>query len=59
MQSCTKNLMDVVGMDCTGVEYKIAGINHQAWLLEVTKDGRDLYPEIKARACLLYTSRCV
>ena len=48
VQSCTKNLMDVVGMDCTGVEYKIAGINHQAWLLEVTKDGRDLYPEIKS-----------
>lgn len=53
VQSCTKNLMDVVGMDCTGVEYKIAGINHQAWLLEVTKDGRDLYPEIKARAAQL------
>ena len=27
--------------------------NHQAWLLEVTKDGRDLYPEIKARAAQL------
>ena len=40
-------------MDCTGVEYKIAGINHQAWLLEVTKYGRDLYPEIKARAAQL------
>ena len=29
---------------------KIAGINHMAWLLEVTKDGVDLYPEIKRRA---------
>ena len=30
---------------------KIAGINHMAWLLEITdKDGNDLYPEIKRRA---------
>ena len=33
-----------------GVQAKIAGINHMAWLLEVTKDGVDLYPEIKRRA---------
>ena len=32
------------------VQWKIAGINHQAWLLEITRDGKDLYPEIKARA---------
>jgi len=24
--------------------------NHQSWLLEITDDGRDLYPEIKRRA---------
>ena len=30
---------------------KIAGINHMAWLLEITdRDGNDLYPEIKRRA---------
>ena len=28
----------------------IAGINHMAWLLEITRDGKDLYPEIKRRA---------
>jgi alpha-galactosidase len=32
------------------VRWKIAGINHMAWLLEVTKDGVDLYPEIKRKA---------
>jgi alpha-galactosidase len=31
-------------------QWKIAGINHMAWLLEITEDGRDLYPEIKKRA---------
>lgn len=31
--------------------HKIAGINHMAWLLEITdKDGNDLYPEIRRRA---------
>ena len=33
-----------------GIQWKIAGINHQGWLLEITKDGKDLYPEIKRRA---------
>ena len=35
------------------VQWKIAGINHQAWLLEVTRDGQDLYPEIKRRAAAI------
>ena len=36
----------------TNLQWKIAGINHQAWLLEITRDGEDLYPEIKRRAQL-------
>ncbi len=32
------------------VQWKVAGINHMAWLLEVTRDGKDLYPEIKQKA---------
>ncbi len=35
------------------VQWKIAGINHQAWLLEVTRDGKDLYPLIKQKAAAL------
>ena len=31
------------------VQWKIAGINHMAWLLEISRDGVDLYPEIKKR----------
>ena len=37
-------------MDKENVQWKIAGINHMAWLLEVTRDGKDLYPEIKRLA---------
>jgi alpha-galactosidase len=52
VQVCAKSLLDSVGMkdvyDDT-VEWTIAGINHQAWLLSITKNGEDLYPEIKRR----------
>lgn len=50
VQSCIPDLFKDLGMDTTGVQSKIAGINHMAWLLEVTKDGQDLYPQIKERA---------
>jgi len=50
VQVCVPHLFKSLGMDPTGVQSKIAGINHMAWLLEVTKDGQDLYPEIKRRA---------
>ncbi len=50
VQVCTKDLFKHLDMDHTGIQEKIAGINHVAWLLEVKKDGKDLYPEIKRRA---------
>ncbi|WP_442603605.1 alpha-glucosidase/alpha-galactosidase [Paenibacillus sp. KN14-4R] len=50
VQVCVPHIFEHLGMDHTGVQWKIAGINHMAWLLEVTKDGVDLYPEIKQRA---------
>jgi alpha-galactosidase len=50
VQVCMPHLFKSLGMDPTGVQTKIAGINHMAWLLECTKDGVDLYPEIKRRA---------
>jgi len=34
------------------LQWRVAGINHQGWLLEVTRHGEDLYPEIKRRAQL-------
>ncbi|TNJ59401.1 alpha-glucosidase/alpha-galactosidase [Paenibacillus hemerocallicola] len=50
VQACAPRLLKHLGMDPTGVQWKIAGINHMAWLLEITKNGEDLYPEIKRRA---------
>jgi len=50
VQTCAKELLEGLGMPYDNVRWKIAGINHQAWLLEVTRDGVDLYPEIRKRA---------
>ncbi|GFZ78254.1 alpha-galactosidase [Paenibacillus marchantiophytorum] len=50
VQTCIPELFKSLGLEKEGVKAKIAGINHMAWLLEVTKDGIDLYPEIKKRA---------
>lgn len=50
VQACLPDLFRHLDLDSKGVKYKIAGINHMAWLLEATKDGVDLYPEIKRRA---------
>ena len=51
VQSCAKGLLEGLGMPYDEqVQWKIAGINHQAWLLEISRAGKDLYPEIKARA---------
>ncbi len=53
VQVCSGKLLEGLGMEdrVEGRSDLIAGINHMAWLLDIKdKDGKDLYPEIKARA---------
>ncbi|MDI3310331.1 MAG: alpha-glucosidase/alpha-galactosidase [Thermoanaerobacterium sp.] len=50
VQSCVPGLLRPLEISEENVKWKIAGINHQAWLLEITRDGKDLYPEIKEKA---------
>ena len=50
VQSCAEGLLSGLGMKTDNISYKIAGINHMAWLLEIKRGGKDLYPEIKKRA---------
>jgi alpha-galactosidase len=53
VQVCAQRLLEELDMAdfLDGVRWKIAGINHQAWLLEIMdKNKKDLYPEIKKRA---------
>jgi len=41
------DLCDLVGVPLDEVHYRAAGVNHQAWLLEWTRDGHDLYPLLR------------
>ena len=52
VQVCAPKLLEGLGMEYNDTyRTKIAGINHQAWLLEICDEkGNDLYPEIKRRA---------
>ncbi len=53
VQVCAPTVLNELGIGYDdSVQWKVAGINHQAWLLECTKNGVDLYPEIKRRAKL-------
>lgn len=50
VQVCAPQLLESLGMPTDNISWKIAGINHMAWLLEIKRNGKDLYPEIKRRA---------
>jgi len=53
VQGCSSGLLNWLNMGdrVEGRRELIAGINHQAWLLEIyDKDGNDLYPEIRRQA---------
>lgn len=50
VQVCAHDLLESLEIPTDHIQWKIAGINHMAWLLEITRDGMDLYPEIKKRA---------
>ena len=59
VQGCAKGILHTLGMDYNDrYQWKIAGINHQAWLLEIHDDkGNDLYPEIKRRSLEMGTDK--
>jgi len=52
VQVCASGLLTNLGLDPNqgAIRWKVAGINHMGWLLEIERDGKDLYPEIKRRA---------
>lgn len=53
VQVCAPHLLKHLGIEAKALQWQIAGINHQGWLLEITDGGKDLYPEIKAKAAAL------
>jgi len=47
VQGCAGGLLGHFGIKPKNLQWKVAGINHQGWLLEVRDGDRDLYPVIK------------
>ncbi len=49
VQGCAKWLLNGLGMleGVTDLRWHIAGINHQAWLLEIRDGDKDLYPAVR------------
>ena len=50
VQGCAGGLCHRLDLPNDDLEWEIAGINHQGWLLKIERHGEDLYPEIKRRA---------
>lgn len=52
VQGCARWLLKALQLQdrVKRLRWKIAGINHQAWLLEIADGEKDLYPIIKKRA---------
>ncbi len=47
VQHTSELLADILGVDHAEWSFRAAGINHQAWLLEVRRDGRDVLPALR------------
>ena len=43
------DLCELIDVPLEGTHYRAAGVNHQAWLLEWSHDGEDLYPLLRRK----------
>lgn len=50
VQHTSKQLCEYLGIDRKDLRFQCAGINHQAFMLKLEANGKDLYPEL--RKCL-------
>jgi len=41
------DLCALIGVPMEGTHFRAAGVNHQAWLVEWSRDGEDLYPLLR------------
>ena len=41
------DLCALIGVPMQGTHFRAAGVNHQAWLVEWSRDGEDLYPLLR------------
>jgi len=47
VQGTAHQIAHWIGIPPAEIDYKVAGINHQAWFLELKHKGRDVYPDLR------------
>jgi alpha-galactosidase len=47
VQGTTRKLAQGIGVPYEEVSYLVAGINHQAWILQFRHNGQDVYPRVR------------
>lgn len=50
VQGTSRQLARYLDLPYPELEWRCAGINHNAWFLELRRDGQDLYPRLRALA---------
>ena len=50
VQSTSRRLASYLGVTYEQLNWRLAGINHQAWFTELDYDGKNMYPYLKERA---------
>jgi alpha-galactosidase len=48
VQGTSKQLANYMDVNYEQMRYRVAGINHMAWFLDLSLDGKDLYPRLNA-----------
>ncbi|WP_223695022.1 alpha-galactosidase [Leifsonia poae] len=43
------DLCELIGVPMEGTHYRAGGVNHQAWLTEWSREGKDLYPLLREK----------
>jgi len=49
VQGTTEMLAEWAGVDYSTVDYTCLGVNHQAFITEITSEGKDIYPIIREK----------
>jgi alpha-galactosidase len=50
IQNTSEQLAGYLGVPHRELKFRAAGINHLAWIVELTRDGEDLYPLLREKA---------
>jgi alpha-galactosidase len=50
VQSTSRKIAKFLDIPYNQLKFRVAGINHLAWFVELSRDGEDLYPQLREKA---------